>query len=294
MSQEPCALECTNVFTFETKQTSEMDASLPPMPDLESVDDIKAVNPEPVKVEGTAQVIVEGGKGSEPVKVEDDDDLPKIPVESKRRKKRVIADDDDESESVPKAKRSTKTKSRSKTTKKSNTRTKNTKKQTKTSRKPKPKRRSRLVDDEAEPDSSDLEVDERSEDEESIGSLKDFIVENEEDVVAEIKQSREIEKQKENDPLDGIDTSNIISGKRTRRAPTRYVDPDYWNLMTQDMDEEEVAEFVNEVVKEEKEPEPVEEDDTEFTEESEEEVEEVEEDEEDDVVEDSDYTDQTE
>jgi hypothetical protein len=113
-------------------------------------------------------------------------------------------------------------------------------------------RRKRIVDDEAEEEEeneSDLEEDERSEDEESIGSLKDFIVEDESEIEKEIKKSRK-ELKKNSNPLDGIDPSNIVTGKRQRKAPQRYVDPNYWGLMTQDMDEEEVAEFEKEVVHE--------------------------------------------
>ena len=115
------------------------------------------------------------------------------------------------------------------------------------------KRRKRLIDDEAADGESDGDDDTRSVDEDSVGSLAEFVVEDETELQREIRESRV--KQREADPLDGIDTSNIITGKRQRKKPTRYIDPNYWQLMTQDMDEEEVQEFEKEVETEDKEEE---------------------------------------
>ena len=114
------------------------------------------------------------------------------------------------------------------------------------------KRRKRLIDDEAADGESDGDDDTRSVDEDSVGSLAEFVVEDETELQREILESRV--KQREADPLDDIDPSNIITGKRQRKKPTRYIDPNYWQLMTQDMDEEEVQEFEKEVETEDKDP----------------------------------------
>jgi len=121
----------------------------------------------------------------------------------------------------------------------------------------------RLVDDEAEQDDdSDLD-DTRSVDEESMGSLAEFVVDDETEIEREIRESRL--KQKEAHPLDGIDPSNIVVGKRQRKKPERYIDPHYWQIMTQDMDEDEVRQFEQEMEHEDQQEAeqgaPVEEDD---------------------------------
>ena len=146
----------------------------------------------------------------------------------------------------PKKKRSRKPPSKVRSGSKANRRAepKKTQKQPKKN----PSRKRRLVDDEAEPDDSDLNDESSSDDDESIGSLAEFIVDDEEEIKAEEKESRK--KQKNEDPLDGIDPSNIITGKRQRKKPERYVDPNYWKIMTQDMDESEVEEFENDIEKE--------------------------------------------
>ena len=92
----------------------------------------------------------------------------------------------------------------------------------------------------------------RSEDDESVGSLKDFIIDDD-DEVDEVDATKVNElKQEIKPPLDGINTANIIEGKRPRRSTQRYVDPQYWELMTQDMADDEIKEFIKEVTHEEK------------------------------------------
>lgn len=103
-------------------------------------------------------------------------------------------------------------------------------------------------EDDYEDDDEDDYEDERSEDEESIGSLKDFIVDDEE-VEKDISRAKKERKSKK-DPLDGIDQSNIVTGKRRRKPVSRYIDDQYWKLMTADLDEKEVDEFVREVEEE--------------------------------------------
>lgn len=129
-------------------------------------------------------------------------------------------------------------------------------------KKSKKKRTRRIIedDDEVEPDESDLD-DTRSVDDESVGSLAEFIVEDEKAIEEEIKQSKRI---KVVDPLDGIDPSNIITGKRQRKQPERYQDPHFWQLMTQDMDDSEIEQFEEEVKKEDEEQPDVVEEDEEF------------------------------
>lgn len=131
-----------------------------------------------------------------------------------------------------------------------------------THKKSKKKRTRRIIDDddEVEPDDSDLD-DTRSVDDESVGSLVDFIVEDEKAIEEEIKQSKRI---KVTDPLDGIDPSNIVTGKRQRKQPERYQDPHFWQLMTQDMDDSEIEQFEEEVKKDDEEQPDAAEEDEEF------------------------------
>jgi hypothetical protein len=204
-------------------------------------------------------------------------------------------DGDIQTESTKKVSRKTSSKVRSGSKSNRHTESKKTKKQSKK----KPAKKRRLIDDEAEPDDSDLNDESSSDDDESIGSLAEFIVNDEEAIKAEEKESRK--KQKEADPMDGIDPSNIITGKRQRKKPERYVDPNYWKIMTQDMDDSEVEEFEKDLEKEDVEEEekgdvdggdnPSEDEDFKVTEEEEEtesseEVEEEEEEEEDEEEED--------
>jgi hypothetical protein len=92
-------------------------------------------------------------------------------------------------------------------------------------------------------DDTESGIEERSEDEESIGSLADFIVADEEED-GDVEPESPSEPESKND---GIDHSNIITGKRRRKPVTRYLDPDYWKLMTKGEDEKEIEEFVAEV-----------------------------------------------
>jgi hypothetical protein len=137
------------------------------------------------------------------------------------------------------------------------------KKECKNSSHKKSKKKRRVIDDddeEAEPDESDLD-DTRSVDDESVGSLVEFIVDDEKAIEEEIKQSKSITVV---DPLDGIDPSNIVTGKRQRKKPERYQDPHFWQLMTQDMDDSEIEQFEEEVKKEDEEQPDAPEEDEEF------------------------------
>ena len=95
---------------------------------------------------------------------------------------------------------------------------------------------------------SESEIDDISTDDDSAGSLRDFIVddsdeEEEEDdddddddsaSMEEAEDDAEAEEDDEESTPSWIDKSNIITGKRQRRAATRYVDPDYKKLMMED------------------------------------------------------------
>ena len=93
------------------------------------------------------------------------------------------------------------------------------------------KKKKKHYDDE---DDDDDEVDdcydeERSEDEESVGSLKDFVVDQEDEDIT--IQSHAVEEEEK--PLKNIDVSNIIQGKRKRKPPKRYFDKDYLKIMSE-------------------------------------------------------------
>lgn len=108
---------------------------------------------------------------------------------------------------------------------------------------------------------SDDHEDVRSVDEESIGSLKDFIVDDDEVEEAEHQSSDEDDSSEdegaENAPQTkkrrkivdetpeklnklGIDTRNIVSGKRNRKPAQHYVHPDFAEVMLCDVPDEEI------------------------------------------------------
>jgi hypothetical protein len=78
--------------------------------------------------------------------------------------------------------------------------------------------------DESEDESSDAEM---STDEDSEGSLKDFI-------------TNTIVKDKSQNNSD-ISAANIVAGRRTRRPTQRYVPKNYLSLMLEDVDPEEIV-----------------------------------------------------
>ena len=102
---------------------------------------------------------------------------------------------------------------------------------------------------------SESDVDDISTDDDSAGSLRDFIVDDSEgedeevyiddddddndddDSDASSESSEEEEDDAEESTPSWIDKSNIITGKRQRRAATRYVDPEYEKLMMEDASE---------------------------------------------------------
>ena len=96
-----------------------------------------------------------------------------------------------------------------------------------------------------EDEDEDIESD-RSEDEGSVGSLEDFIVDDK----AVARDIREAKLKRKRDPLEGIDTTNIVPGKRQRKAVNRYMDKDFWKLMTADVDEEDMDKLVTEIEEE--------------------------------------------
>ena len=71
----------------------------------------------------------------------------------------------------------------------------------------------------------------RSEDESDPGSLVEFITDDEEEE-EDVTVSEDDEKE--------VNEGNIISGRRTRRAPVRYVPKAYDELMLEDVSVEEV------------------------------------------------------
>ena len=109
-----------------------------------------------------------------------------------------------------------------------------------------PTKRKRVIKEE---DDDDVFDETRSVESEDAGSLVDFIVEEEEDnnddaesVESEGPTNEEEARQRD---LDGIDTSNIIAGKRTRRQTvfyeqTVFKSDEYRKMMLDDVPEDEM------------------------------------------------------
>lgn len=135
-------------------------------------------------------------------------------------------------------------------------------KPTGTAKKSAPKRTKTLEDDE---DDEGLEV--RSVDSDDAGSLVDFVVDEEEEDGASVESDGPAneEESRERD-LDGMDTNNIISGKRTRRQTkfyeqTLFQTEEYRRMMLEDVPPEELH-----AVEESSEDEAVDEDDESYEE----------------------------
>ena len=73
-------------------------------------------------------------------------------------------------------------------------------------------------------DDGNFEV-ESSEDDNSVGSLKDFI----DDKIVKVKGRNSSD----------VDVANVVTGKRVRKMVQKYVDEDYLNLMLEDVPDEE-------------------------------------------------------
>jgi hypothetical protein len=82
-------------------------------------------------------------------------------------------------------------------------------------------------------------------DDDSVGSLEDFIVDDD-----QVEDLPEPQPEDNEEKLDFINPTNIVIGKRVRKPTQRYVDPDYWKLMTNDMTKEEKRQFEKEMVEE--------------------------------------------
>ena len=155
-----------------------------------------------------------------------------------------------------------------------------------------------VIEEEEDDDEEDIEgCEERSEDSEDEGSLVDFIVKEESG--EEEEDDKEVHSEDDEGPctlskedalkrdLDGIDTSNIIQGRRTRQRTQRYEETvfateEYRKMMLCDVPDDEVEDALGDDEEEEDDDSEVEGDDEEDSDEDYEEEEEEEEEEEDD------------
>jgi len=122
------------------------------------------------------------------------------------------------------------------------------------------KRRRAIKDDDEEGEFDET----RSVDSDDAGSIVDFVVdeegEEEDDDASVESEGPRTEEEAHQRELDGIDTSNIITGKRTRRQTTFYEQTvlntdEYRKMMLEDVPEDEMHALMEEEEEEEEEEE---------------------------------------